>query len=651
MRRAALHPVQRSADEVGRTEAREQLDVYPEIPEPLARRLVVLRREQRRRSEYDRLLRLDHRLENRAERDLGLAVADVAAKQSVHHSAALHVLFDLGDGAQLVGRLFVRECVLEPLLIVGVRFVAIALAALPLRIERGEVDRHLFDRLGDLSLYLFKLFAAQLGQPRHALAARVARQPVQLIYGHLQQAAVAVFDDDVVAHYALKFYLFNAQTSAYAVHLVYDIVALARQGEQPRSARRRPDRPRTRNVPHPYRDELYPRQTKAVRQRDRSRGQRARDKVDVVGDPARDVVVFERHRDALRPRPVAHAQRDRIARMHVVGEVGIELLDVERIVLDPRERGRKRPFRRIYSVGRARGDKAGNAPLCQPRERFVRRGETVHVRAQHLSVHGERLDPLPVLAQIEFELFGDPGRIVDKDVRAVGKIVEQRKARHRQPRQQPLEVLPYRGLRLEFGDDRVKPVACVSVRLGDDLFCGGKRAAHLFRSREHVARRHKVEPVFDRERAHRLGIECLDALHLIAEKGYPQRSLSVGREHRQYVAVQRERVLFLRRVAAYVAKRRQLFGKSDRVALAAHRDGRRACDEPLSLRHILHERLCARHAAVEPALGKPHEHGHAFGERARLKALAIDEHVVLGRQVGDPALGQPLRNTLGQSAR
>src|SRR3546814_20798122 len=53
------------------------------------------------------------RLERRAHRDLGLAVADVAADQPVHRHGALHVALDLVDGRQLVGRLVEGERVLE----------------------------------------------------------------------------------------------------------------------------------------------------------------------------------------------------------------------------------------------------------------------------------------------------------------------------------------------------------------------------------------------------------------------------------------------------------------------------------------------------------------------------------------------------------
>ena len=60
--------------------------------EPLAERRVVLGREDGRRDEDRDLLAVLRRLERGPERDLGLAVADVADDQPVHRPDALHVV-------------------------------------------------------------------------------------------------------------------------------------------------------------------------------------------------------------------------------------------------------------------------------------------------------------------------------------------------------------------------------------------------------------------------------------------------------------------------------------------------------------------------------------------------------------------------------
>ena len=59
--------------------------------------------------EHGDLLAVLGGLERGPDRDLGLAVADVADDQPVHRPDRLHVVLDLDDGAQLVDGLLVRE--------------------------------------------------------------------------------------------------------------------------------------------------------------------------------------------------------------------------------------------------------------------------------------------------------------------------------------------------------------------------------------------------------------------------------------------------------------------------------------------------------------------------------------------------------------
>ena len=64
-----------------------------------AQRLLMLKRQHRRRRENGHLLAVHHRLERGAHRDLGLAVADVAAQQAIHRRRRFHVALDVGDRA------------------------------------------------------------------------------------------------------------------------------------------------------------------------------------------------------------------------------------------------------------------------------------------------------------------------------------------------------------------------------------------------------------------------------------------------------------------------------------------------------------------------------------------------------------------------
>ena len=98
-----------------RAEARDHLDADREVAVALAERVPVLLGEDRRRHEHQHLLAVDGDREGRADRDLGLAEADVAADEPVHRARRLEVLLDRLDRARLVLGLAVRELALEPL--------------------------------------------------------------------------------------------------------------------------------------------------------------------------------------------------------------------------------------------------------------------------------------------------------------------------------------------------------------------------------------------------------------------------------------------------------------------------------------------------------------------------------------------------------
>ena len=125
-------------------EPREHLDPDGIVREALAERLAVLVGEQRRRHEDRDLLAVLHRLERGADRDLGLAEADVAADQAVHRRVALHVGLHRVDRLELVGRLLVRERLLDLVLPRRVGRERVAGSREPPAVEHHEL-------LGDLA--------------------------------------------------------------------------------------------------------------------------------------------------------------------------------------------------------------------------------------------------------------------------------------------------------------------------------------------------------------------------------------------------------------------------------------------------------------------------------------------------------------------
>ncbi len=143
-------------------EPRQQPDLDRERREPLRERLVVLRREDRRRDEDRDLAPVLDRLERRPQRDLGLAVADVADDEPVHRPADLHVGLDLDGRPQLVGRLLVRERRLHLRLPRRVAAEGVARDAGPRGVELEQLVGEVRDGLPDALLRPQPLRAAQL---------------------------------------------------------------------------------------------------------------------------------------------------------------------------------------------------------------------------------------------------------------------------------------------------------------------------------------------------------------------------------------------------------------------------------------------------------------------------------------------------------
>ncbi|CAL9555377.1 hypothetical protein SUDANB151_04500 [Streptomyces sp. enrichment culture] len=217
-------------------EAGQRLHVHRELRVPLAERAEVLLHQQRGRDEDGDLLAVLDGLEGGADRDLRLAVADVAADQAVHRDRLLHVVLDLGDGGELVRRLRVGEGVLQLALPGGVRAERVARRRHPRAVELDQVGGDLLDRLLGARLGLGPVGAAEPVQGG-GLATDVLGDLLQLVGGDVEAVAGLaalggrVLHDQVLAGGALDGALHHLDVAADAVLLVDDVVA-GLQGER-----------------------------------------------------------------------------------------------------------------------------------------------------------------------------------------------------------------------------------------------------------------------------------------------------------------------------------------------------------------------------------------------------------------------------------
>ena len=198
----------------------------PGVAEPLGHRARVLLDQHGGRREDARLLAALHGAEDRAQGDLGLAVADVAADQAIHRARCLHVGEHRVDRGRLIRRLVERELRLELVERVVGRREAMAGQGGALRVDLEQLLGERADGAADLARGRLPRDAAELVEPRRvALRADVALHLAEPVDRQVERAAVVVDLQGVQGDAAVERELLQALIAADAVPLVDEVVA------------------------------------------------------------------------------------------------------------------------------------------------------------------------------------------------------------------------------------------------------------------------------------------------------------------------------------------------------------------------------------------------------------------------------------------
>ena len=211
-------------------EPAERRDVDREAGVAVGEGGVVLLDQKRGRHQDRHLLAVLHGLEGGPDRDLGLAVSDVAADQPVHRHDLLHVPLDLFDGRQLVGGLDETESVLQLALPSGVRREGMTAGRLPGGVELDQLGGDLAHRLAGPALPLGPVGAAHPVQ-RRVLAAHVAGDLVERVHRHVEPVARltasgrGVLDHQILANRAGDRPLHHLDVATHPVLAVHDRIA------------------------------------------------------------------------------------------------------------------------------------------------------------------------------------------------------------------------------------------------------------------------------------------------------------------------------------------------------------------------------------------------------------------------------------------
>ena len=173
-----------------------------------------------------------HALKRRAQGDLGLAKAHVAAQQAVHGLGSLHVGLNVGDGLQLVARLVVGEALLHLDLLGRIGRTGNTGDRRTARIQVDQVKRQLFGILARLVGGTRPVGGVEPGQARLvAVGTDVARDAVDLLERYVELVAVGVFQQKVVALLAAHFLARDLAKERDAMRCVHHVVTrLKREG-------------------------------------------------------------------------------------------------------------------------------------------------------------------------------------------------------------------------------------------------------------------------------------------------------------------------------------------------------------------------------------------------------------------------------------
>ncbi len=217
-----------------RAEAAEHL--YPDgiAGKAPCRGHVMLLGEHGRRHEYGRLLAVHDAFHDGAEGDLGLAEANVAAKQPVHGDGPFHIRLYFGYSPKLVLSFGIFEAVFKFLLPDGVGGEGVARPPRPLRVELDQALGELLRRAPGAGFGPAPFGAAELAEADGGVLPRgsdILGNHVELRHGDIEAVGARIGDFYIILFHPVHGQPEDADETAYAVVFVHDKIALAQVRE------------------------------------------------------------------------------------------------------------------------------------------------------------------------------------------------------------------------------------------------------------------------------------------------------------------------------------------------------------------------------------------------------------------------------------
>ena len=221
----------------GCPESRQVLDPHRPVRETIGKSLGMLLGKQCRRHQHRDLATAGSRRERRAQRDFGLAEADVAADHAIHRTPGSHVCEHSLDRVVLIDRLLEGERGFERAVGFLVEFERTALAGGATRIEVEQFRGDVADTIGGaLSRTRPLLGAEPVPWCGFRRTAGVAGHPIERVHRYVEEIATRVLDDEELGRIAGHLHHFEAAVAADAVLFVHDWCTGRKRRELPQDS-------------------------------------------------------------------------------------------------------------------------------------------------------------------------------------------------------------------------------------------------------------------------------------------------------------------------------------------------------------------------------------------------------------------------------
>ena len=213
---------------LGSAKTRYHLHVYGKSAHTADNGLIVLQSEQSGRNEKCHLLAAKHCLVGGAQSNLGLAVAYVTAKQTVHWNRLHHVALDLISCRQLAVGLLKGKGILKCLLVTVVRGESVSGAAHTLGVQTNEVLCNVLCRRRCTGFCLFPAFTPHFGELDKSVigvCTDIFGYFIELFNGDEQFVRARILNADIIARNSFTGQGFNACVATNAVGLMHHKIA------------------------------------------------------------------------------------------------------------------------------------------------------------------------------------------------------------------------------------------------------------------------------------------------------------------------------------------------------------------------------------------------------------------------------------------